>query len=41
MENGLNELDDLHDLYDLDDEPNEGRSDMDEWFLEDGSNDQD
>jgi hypothetical protein len=35
------ELDDLDDLYDLDDDPNEGCSDMDEWFLEDGSNDQD
>jgi hypothetical protein len=31
--------DDLDDLYDLDDDPNEGRSDMDEWFPEDGSND--
>jgi hypothetical protein len=29
------------DLDDLDDDPNEGRSDMDEWFPEDGSNDQD
>jgi hypothetical protein len=38
MENGLNELDDL---YDLDDDPHEGRSDMDEWFPEDGSNDRD
>jgi hypothetical protein len=26
---------------DLDDDPNEGRSDMDEWFPEDGSNDRD
>jgi hypothetical protein len=26
---------------DLDNDPNEGRSDMDEWFLEDGSNDRD
>jgi hypothetical protein len=41
MENGLHELDDLDDLYDLDDEPHEGRSDMDEWFPEDGSNDRD
>jgi hypothetical protein len=24
---------------DLDNDPNEGRSDMDEWFPEDGSND--
>jgi hypothetical protein len=41
MENGLHELDDLDDLYDLDDDPNEGRSDMAEWFPEDGSNDRD
>jgi hypothetical protein len=41
MENGPHELDDLDDLYDLDDDPNEGRSDMDEWFPEDGSNDRD
>jgi hypothetical protein len=26
---------------DMDDDPNEGRSDMDEWFPEDGSNDRD
>jgi hypothetical protein len=26
---------------DLDDDPNEGHSDMDEWFPEDGSNDRD
>jgi hypothetical protein len=26
---------------DLDDDPNEGRSDMDEWFPKDGSNDRD
>jgi hypothetical protein len=26
---------------DLDDDINEGRSDMDEWFPEDGSNDRD
>jgi hypothetical protein len=39
MENGPHELDNLDDLYDLDDDPNEGRSDMDEWFPEDGSND--
>jgi hypothetical protein len=31
----------VDDLDDLDDDPNEGRSDMDEWFLEDGSNDRD
>jgi hypothetical protein len=41
MENGPHELDDLDDLYDLYDEPNEGGSDMDEWFPEDGSNDRD
>jgi hypothetical protein len=29
------------DLDDLDDDPNEGYSDMDEWFPEDGSNDRD
>jgi hypothetical protein len=29
------------DFDDLDDDPNEGRSDMDEWFPEDGSNDRD
>jgi hypothetical protein len=39
MENGPHELDNLDDLYDLDDDPNKGRSDMDEWFPEDGSND--
>jgi hypothetical protein len=38
MENGPEELDDLDNL---DDDPNEGRSDMDEWFPEDGSNDRD
>jgi hypothetical protein len=31
----------MDDLDDLDDDPNEGRSDMDEWFPEDGSSDQD
>jgi hypothetical protein len=41
MENGPQELDDLDDLNDLDDGPNEGRSNLDEWFLEDGSNDRD
>jgi hypothetical protein len=41
MENGPQELDDLDDLNDLDDGPNEGRSDLDEWFPEDGSNDRD
>jgi hypothetical protein len=36
MENGPEELDYLDDLNDLDDDPNEGCSNMDEWFLEDG-----
>jgi hypothetical protein len=36
VENGPQELDDLDDL---DDDPNEGHSDMDEWFPQDGSND--
>jgi hypothetical protein len=31
----------MDDLDDLDDDPNKGRSGMDEWFLEDGSNDRD
>jgi hypothetical protein len=35
------ELDDLDDLDDLNDDPNECRSDMDEWFPQDGSNDRD
>jgi hypothetical protein len=30
-----------HDFDDLDDDLNEGRFDMDEWFLKDGSNDMD
>jgi hypothetical protein len=41
MENGPQELDDLDDLGDLDEDPNEGRSDVDEWFPQDGSNDRD
>jgi hypothetical protein len=41
MENGSQVLDDLDDLGDLDDDPNEGRSNMDEWFPQDGSNDRD
>jgi hypothetical protein len=41
MENGPHELDDLDDLRDLDEVPNESRSDVDEWFPQDGSNDQD
>jgi hypothetical protein len=39
MENGPYELDNLDNLDDLDDDPIEGRSDMDEWFPHDGSND--
>jgi hypothetical protein len=39
MENGLHELDDLDDLGDLDEDLNEGRSDIEEWFPQDGSND--
>jgi hypothetical protein len=31
----------MDDFDDLDDDPNEGCSDMDEWFSEDGSNDRD
>jgi hypothetical protein len=41
VENGPHELDDLDDLGDLDEDPNEGRSDMEEWFPQDGSNDWD
>jgi hypothetical protein len=41
MENGPQELDDLDDLGNLDEDPNEGHSDVDEWFSQDGSNDQD
>jgi hypothetical protein len=32
VENGPQELYDLDDLGDLDEDPNEGRSDVDEWF---------
>jgi hypothetical protein len=39
--NGPQELDDLDDLGDLDEDPNKGRSDVDEWFPQDGSNDRD
>jgi hypothetical protein len=39
--NGPHELDDLDDLGDLDADPNEGRSDVEEWFPQDGSNDRD
>jgi hypothetical protein len=41
MENGPQELDNLDDLGDLDEDPNEGCSDMHEWFPQDGSNDRD
>jgi Fic family protein len=41
VENGPHELDDLDDLGDLDEDPNEGRSDMDEWLPQDGSNNRD
>jgi hypothetical protein len=41
VENGPQELDDLDNLDDLDDDLNEGRSDMDEWFPQDGSTDRD
>jgi chromosome segregation ATPase len=39
VEDGPHELDDLDDLGDLDEDPNEGRSNMEEWFPQDGSND--
>jgi hypothetical protein len=39
MENGPHDLDDMD--YLDDDDPIKGRSDMDEWFPHDGSNDQD
>jgi hypothetical protein len=38
MENGRQELNDLDDLDNLDDDPNEGHSDMDEWFPNNWSN---
>jgi hypothetical protein len=41
VENAPQELDDLDDLGDLDEGPNEGCSDVDEWFSQDGSNDRD
>jgi hypothetical protein len=41
VENCTHELDDLDDLDDLNDDPNEGCSDMDEWFPQDRSNDRD
>jgi hypothetical protein len=39
VENGPQELDDLDDLDNLDEYPNEGCSDVEEWFPQDGSND--
>jgi hypothetical protein len=41
VENVPHELDDLDDLGDLDEDPNEGCSDVEEWFPQDGSNDRD
>jgi hypothetical protein len=41
VENGPHELDDLDDLGDLDEDPNEGCSNVEEWFPQDGSHDQD
>jgi hypothetical protein len=41
VENGPQELEDLDDLGNLDEDPNEGRSDVEEWFPQDGSNDRD
>jgi hypothetical protein len=41
VENGPQKLDDLDDLGDLDEDPNEGRSDVEELFPQDGSNDRD
>jgi hypothetical protein len=41
VDNDPQELDDLDDLDDLDEDPNEGCSDVDVWFPQDGSNDRD
>jgi hypothetical protein len=41
VENGPRELEDLDDLGNLDEDPNDGRSDVEEWFPQDGSNDRD
>jgi hypothetical protein len=41
LESGPHELDDLDDLGDLDEDPNEGRSNMEESFPQDRSNDRD
>jgi hypothetical protein len=40
VENGPHELDDLDYFSDLDEDPNENRSDVEEWDPQDGSNDQ-
>jgi hypothetical protein len=37
VENGPQELDDLDDLGDLDEDPNEGCSNVEQWFPQDGS----
>jgi hypothetical protein len=41
IENGPQEPDNLDDLGDLDEDPNKGRSEVDEWFPQDGSIDRD
>jgi hypothetical protein len=41
VEDGPHEMDDLDDLGDLDEDPNEGRSNVEEWIPQDGGNDQD
>jgi hypothetical protein len=41
VENCPHELDDFDDLGDLDEDPNEGHSDVEELFPQDGSNDRD
>jgi hypothetical protein len=41
VENGPHELHNLDDLGDLNEDPNKDRSDVDEWFPQDGSNDRD
>jgi hypothetical protein len=41
VKNDPQELDDFDDLGDLDEDPNEGCSDVEDWFPQDGSNDRD
>jgi hypothetical protein len=41
VEDGPQELDDLDDFCDQDEDPNEGCSNAEEWFPQDGSNDRD